>query len=365
MKKNLCILFGGRSPEHEISVISARNICRAISRDKYNLYLLGISKAGDWFFLDGDEIPSDLKSIDTRTSLNLAPTYLTIQNGRGVLICDSKKISTPVDICFPVLHGPYGEDGCIQGLLKAYNIPFVGCGVLGSALGMDKEVMKRLLVQSNIPTAPWMLIRDHSKNSVSYKDIVQNLGSPFFIKPANAGSSVGVHKIKSEDEFAKKIRDSLSYDHKVLAEKFVPGREIECSVMGLNDNPTASLPGEIIAQHEFYSYEAKYLDENGAKLVIPASLDAAVVEKIQQIAKKTFTCLECDGLSRIDFFLTDKNEIYVNEVNTIPGFTQISMYPKMWEATGVTYTNLLTQLLDLAEAKYKKDQSLKFTFIES
>ena len=268
---------------------------------------------------------------------------------------ESKKTST-VDIAFPVLHGSFGEDGCIQGLFKMVNLPFVGCGVLGSSVGMDKEVMKRLLIEAQIPTAKYILI--HSKAPQTFESLSHDLGLPFFIKPANAGSSVGVHKIKSKADFATSLKDAFLYDHKVLAEEFVQGREIECSVLGLNHNPRASTAGEVTPTHEFYSYEAKYLDANGASLQIPAKISAPELAQIQKLACQAFRVLGCDGLSRVDFFLKTDGKAFLNEINTIPGFTKISMYPKMWEASGVSYQNLITQLIELGFQKHQSEESL-------
>ncbi|HPI39409.1 MAG TPA: D-alanine--D-alanine ligase family protein, partial [Pseudobdellovibrionaceae bacterium] len=225
-------------------------------------------------------------------------------------------------------------------------LPYVGCGVLGSAVGMDKEIMKRLLAQAQIPNSPYLVLKRNKPHS--FLQISETLGLPFFIKPARTGSSVGVHKIRNAEDFAQGLEDAFKYDDKILAEKFIKGREIECSVLGSNDHPKASLPGEIVPQHEFYSYDAKYLDANGALLVIPAELSKSVTLEVQEMAKKTYSTLECEGLSRVDFFLTEKNELFVNEINTLPGFTKISMYPKMWEASGLNYKNLITDLIHLA-----------------
>jgi D-alanine-D-alanine ligase len=222
-------------------------------------------------------------------------------------------------------------------------------------------MMKRAFVQAGIPTSEWLVLKSWEAPA-KYEELVLKLGSPFFIKPANAGSSVGVHKIKNAADFAKNLKDAFLYDHKVLAERFIAGREVECSVLGLASAPQASLPGEVIPQHEFYSYEAKYLDDNGAVIRIPAELNQVVVEKIQSLAKKVFSSLDCSGLSRVDFFVTAKNEIFVNEINTIPGFTNISMYPKMWEASGISYQQLISQLIDLALQKAESENKLKRTF---
>jgi D-alanine-D-alanine ligase len=261
-------------------------------------------------------------------------------------------------VVFPVLHGPFGEDGTVQGLLKLANIAFVGAGVLGSAIGMDKDVMKRLLRDAGIPVVRFMVANRYSSNGIDFDDVRDQLGLPLFVKPANLGSSVGIHKVNDRDEFERAVRDALNYDNKILIEECIKGREIECSVLG-NDNPIASVPGEILPRHEFYSYEAKYLDENGAVLEIPAKLPAETSERIRQLATKTFTVLCCEGMARVDFFLRNDEEIIVNEINTIPGFTRISMYPKLWEATGISYSDLIDRLIQLAIERFAGEKRLK------
>src|SRR3989344_7305288 len=240
---------------------------------------------------------------------------------------------------FPVLHGPFGEDGTMQGLLKLANIPFVGADVLGSAIGMDKDAMKRLLRDAGIPIGRFVVLKKNETSS--YKNIVKMLGLPLFIKPANLGSSVGVHKVHNEKGFDEALNDGFSFDTKVIVEEFIDGREIECSVLG-NDDPIASVSGEIIVKDEFYSYNAKYIDEDGAMLEIPAKITKSQVRKVQELAIKTFKILECSGMARVDFFMTKKEKIIVNEINTIPGFTSISMYPKLWEASGIGYSELIS-----------------------
>lgn len=357
MKKKVAIIFGGKSAEHEVSLRSAKNVAAALDLNSYEPLIIGISKQGTWYQFPNTQVFNEITAlVDQKVPKQADPVTLICHQGQPRLFSlESKKISV-VDIAFPVLHGTFGEDGCIQGHFKMMNLPFVGCGVLGSAIGMDKELMKRLLANAQIPSAPYQVLYSHQK--ITYSELDKKLGSPFFIKPANAGSSVGVHKIKSEQDFITKIKDAFLYDHKVLAEQAIVGREIECSVMGLNHQPKASVAGEVIPSHEFYSYEAKYLDENGAAIKIPAELNPDVLKKIQEMACRTFQVLNCDGLTRVDFFLKSNNEILINEVNTIPGFTQISMYPKMWEASGLGYSKLVSELIELGFAKYQSDQSL-------
>jgi len=315
------ILYGGKSAEHEISLLSAKNIYDAIDRTKFEPVLVKIEKSGKWQMTDVFQF----------------------------------------DVIFPMLHGPYGEDGTIQGFLKLADIPFVGPGVLGSAVGMDKDIMKRLFRDAGIPIGKFLTVKSHEK-PMSFAETEAALGSPFFIKPVNMGSSVGISKVRNEAEYIAAVKEAFQYDTKIIIEEFIPGREIECAVLG-NEEPAASLPGEIIPSHDFYSYDAKYLDEKGASLQIPAKLDDGTIKRIQELAVKVFQVLCCEGLSRVDFFLKANGEIIVNEINTMPGFTKISMYPKMWEICGVSYTELITRLIELAISRFKKERELKTSFV--
>ncbi|GHV71718.1 D-alanine--D-alanine ligase [Spirochaetia bacterium] len=355
-KINVGILFGGKSAEHEVSLQSAKNVFDAIDREKYNPVLIGIDKSGRWilnhsakFLLDSSD-PSDTGDL------------VTFVPERGGLVSNlqSPEKTISVDVVFPILHGPFGEDGTVQGLLKLADLPFVGAGVLGSAVGMDKDVMKRLLRDGGVPIGKFRTLRSHQELP-SFQSISDELGLPFFVKPANMGSSVGVSKVHNEDEYAAALRLAFDYDTKAVIEEFIQGRELECSVLG-NEEPAAALPGEVVSSHEFYSYEAKYLDEHGAALEIPAKIPADTAKKIQALAIKTFKVLECEGLGRVDFFLKDSGEIIVNEINTMPGFTRISMYPKMWEASGVSYTELIDRLIELAIARFQKEKRLRTSF---
>lgn len=360
MKKNIAIIFGGKSAEHEVSLNSAGNIYNALDKNLFEPLLLGISKTGTWYQFKSADIFNKYKSLlDQELQQEEQITFISDQSKPWIYSLKTNQKKS-IDCAFPIIHGTMGEDGTLQGFLRILNIPFVGCSVLGSALGMDKEYMKRVMSAAGIANSKYLVLKKNS--NCDYNSIVKTLGSPFFIKPANAGSSVGVHKIKNENDFQAKLNDSFLYDHKVLAEEFMQGREIECSVMGLNDNPKASLPGEVLAKHEFYSYDAKYIDQNGADIVIPARLSEAEIKNIQTIAVKTFQELNCDGLARVDFFLKANGQVYVNEINTLPGFTQISMYPKMWEASGLSYKDLITELIQLAYAKNKLDNQLKVSF---
>ncbi|WP_425058979.1 D-alanine--D-alanine ligase A [Sporomusa carbonis] len=364
MKKiNVGILFGGRSTEHEVSLQSAKNIIDAIDKEKYNITLIGIDKTGHWYLNDSSRFL--LNSNDPKyIALHTTDKDVVIVPGeeRQKLLCISdRSISGTIDVVFPVLHGPYGEDGTVQGLLKLANIPFVGAGVLGSAVGMDKDVTKRLLRDAGIPIAKFLVCHKWDRDNFNFYEISRQLGLPLFVKPANAGSSVGVSKVKNEQQFIKAVQEAFEFDTKVLIEEFVEGREVECAVLG-NENPIASSVGEIIAQQEFYSYEAKYIDENGAILEIPAKLPDDIVKMIQELAVKTFKVLCCEGMARVDFFLTKDNKAIVNEINTIPGFTKISMYPKLWEISGITYGELIDKLIQLALDRHAREQHLKTSY---
>jgi len=354
------IVFGGRSAEHGVSLQSAKNIIDAIDTNKYEVVLIGIDKKGQWHLNEESRFllpvtKSGLPELPiTGENLALVPGK---QNNQVVAISGEQTLGS-LDVIFPILHGPFGEDGTIQGLLKLANIAFVGAGVLGSAIGMDKDVMKRLLRDAGIPVVRFIVANRYSSKEIDFEDASVQLGLPLFVKPANLGSSVGISRVKDREEFECAVRDAFHYDQKIVIEECIKGREIECSVLG-NDNPIASVPGEILPRHEFYSYEAKYLDENGAALEIPAKLPLETSERIRQLAIKTFTVLCCEGMARVDFFLRNGEEIIVNEINTIPGFTRISMYPKLWEATGISYSELIDKLIELAIERFEREKRLK------
>jgi D-alanine-D-alanine ligase len=354
-KLNVGVLFGGKSAEHEISLLSARNIYEALDREKYNPILIGIDKQGRWHLNDETHwLPDSGDPRLIRASEAGSPVALLPSCG-GVLTGQIR-----LDVVFPILHGPLGEDGTIQGLLKLAGIPFVGAGVLGSAAGMDKDLMKRLLRDAGVPIGDFICLRSHEEIP-RFEEVTARLGLPFFAKPANMGSSVGVHKIHTQEEYLPGIADAFKYDSKIVIEEFIPGRELECAVLG-NEEPQASVPGEIKSAHEFYSYEAKYIDENGAVTEIPARIPGETAERVRELAVKTFKVLECEGLGRVDFFLKDSGEVIVNEINTMPGFTRISMYPKLWEASGVSCTELIDRLIVLALERFKKEKVLATSF---
>lgn len=354
------ILFGGRSAEHEVSLQSAKNIVDAIDKNKYEVVLIGIDKEGGWHLDEGSRFL--LQTAETEMpELPASGENLAMVPGKQqeqLVPLSGQQAPGSLDVVFPILHGPFGEDGTVQGLLKLANIPFVGAGVLGSAVGMDKDVMKRLLRDAGIPIARFITLHKFSGQEVDFDNARDQLGLPLFIKPANLGSSVGIHKVSDREEFGRAVRDAFKYDNKVLIEECIVGREIECSVLG-NDKPVASVLGEILPRHEFYSYEAKYLDESGAALEIPAKLSDDISERIRQTAIKTFSVLCCEGMARVDFFLRNGEEIIVNEINTIPGFTRISMYPKLWEASGLPYGELIDKLIRFAMEKFEREKGLK------
>jgi D-alanine-D-alanine ligase len=365
-KIKVAILFGGQSAEHEVSLQSAGNVAAAIDRKKYDVVLIGIDKKGRWYlneeskFLLQADSPKLIKLQKAGDSLALVPGD---QSGQLISLSDNRPVG-PIDVVFPVLHGPFGEDGTVQGLLKLANVPFVGAGVLGSAVGMDKDVMKRLLRDAGIPVANFLVLNRFSQDEIDFDTVTSSLGTPVFVKPTNLGSSVGISKAQCEEEFREAINLAFQYDNKIMVEEYIEGREIECSVLG-NDDPIASLPGEIVLQREFYSYEAKYIDEDGAVLEIPAKLDDKVTKKVQDYAIKTFKAICCEGMARVDFFLSQTGDVVVNEINTIPGFTNISMYPKLWEASGIGYSELIDRLIQLAIERFNRERQLRTDAFES
>ncbi|MFQ5993581.1 MAG: D-alanine--D-alanine ligase [Acidiferrobacterales bacterium] len=359
-KVRVGILFGGRSAEHEVSLQSAKSIVDAIDQSKYEVTLIGVDKDGQWYLNDASTFLLNADSPKL-IALNKSTENVTLATGAScgdlVSLRGSGSVAA-LDVVFPVLHGPYGEDGSVQGLFKLANIAFVGSGILGAAVSMDKDVMKRLLAQAGLPTPKWRTINSASRERFSYSDIVDELGSPCFIKPANLGSSVGVAKVHNETTFKAAMHDAFRYDNKILIEEFIDGHEVECSVLG-NEEPIASVPGEVVPAHEFYSYDAKYIDEKGAELRIPADLPKDVVEQVRDLAVRAFKVLCCDGMARVDFFVTGGGKVYVNELNAIPGFTKISMYPKLWQASGIAYSELIDKLIQLALERHQRDSKLK------
>jgi len=352
-KIKVAVIFGGRSAEHKVSLRSAKNIVAALNREKYDPVLIGIDNDGQWHF-HGDTM--QLIHADDPSKIEMKETgkvYIS-QNAddHHVLSSDNADILSKIDVIFPVLHGTYGEDGAIQGFAKLANLPCVGPGILGSSVGMDKDIMKRLLRDAGIGIADFIMVKKHKYNHLTYDTVVKKLGSELFIKPANMGSSVGISYVRSESEFRPALDLAFQFDTKVIIEEKVVGREIECAVLG-NEEPKASIPGEVIPKDGFYSYERKYLDESGAVLGIPADLNDEQIKAIQQLSLEVYQCLELDGLTRVDVFLKEDDGIVVNEVNTLPGFTEISMYPTLWQVSGIEKADLIDQLIQLAIDKHK------------
>jgi D-alanine-D-alanine ligase len=341
------VLFGGRSGEHEVSLASAASVLRGLDPDKYEAVPIGISKEGHWFVGSAAQkmLPEVLKA-GQRVVMAADPTdaaLIPLDRSGGA---DGQRL----DVVFPVMHGTYGEDGTIQGLLDLAGLPFVGAGVLGSAIGMDKDVAKKLLQQAKIPVVPWLTVyrADWEQNPPAIKEEIEKKFSyPVFVKPATLGSSVGMSKVHSREELAPALDLASEFAMKILVERAVNAREIEVSVLG-NHQPKASVPGEIVPHREFYDYTAKYLEE-GTALIIPAKLRPAQIKKIQALAVSAFRALELSGMARVDFFLEKEGgKLFLNEVNTIPGFTSISMYPKLWEASGIPFRELIDRLIALA-----------------
>ncbi len=354
------VLFGGQSAEHEISLLSARSVVAAMDRNRYEIVLIGIEKNGEWYTYPSLEThlinPTDPKKI----RLKAVDTPVALVAKLGLVGLGSHDFEQAIDLLFPVLHGTYGEDGTIQGLCKLVGIPFVGAGILSSAVNMDKDVMKRLLREEGIPIAKSLSFTKTQFTAELFTFIQETLGLPFFVKPANTGSSVGISKIKHASEFLDKCHQAFQFDNKIIFEENIVGREIECSVLG-NEDPIASLPGEVVPQHghEFYSYEAKYLDDDGARLDIPAQVTEAESTEIRRVAIAAYTSLYCEGMARVDMFLQADGQVLLNEVNTIPGFTKISMYPKLWEISGITYSQLINRLIELAFERFNREADLQ------
>ena len=354
------VIFGGKSPEHNISLLSASNVIENMDPELYEVVLLAIDRNGIWHY---DKGPLNLNNPGDAQLVSL-PDYnniviLSQNTGDGAIIDEEsgRQVAT-VDVLYPVLHGAFGEDGAIQGLAKVAGLPCVGCGILGSAAGMDKDVTKRLLRDSEIGVADFVTLRKGYNDQMTYDEIKDKIGGDLFIKPANLGSSVGVSFVDNEEDFNKAVKLGFEYDPKVIVEEKVVGREIECAVMG-NEKPAASVIGEILPKTEWYTFENKYVDDDGAGLEIPAKLTKEESELARRIAIETYIKLECCGLTRVDMFLKPGGEIIVNEVNTLPGFTKISMYPKLWGESGIPYQDLITKLIQLAIEKFESEKMLR------
>ncbi|MFP8966022.1 D-alanine--D-alanine ligase family protein [Pokkaliibacter sp. CJK22405] len=354
MTMNVVVLFGGRSAEHEVSQRSAANVIAALDRQRFHIMPVYIDFSGNWYRLEDNDDISQPVVTDQLDEVLLSR--------QGLINFETHAIEN-VDVIFPVLHGPYGEDGAIQGLCKVMDLPCVGSDILGSAIGMDKDIAKRLLNDAGIPVAEYVMVRaGHSE--LDLQALEAKLGYPMFVKPANMGSSVGVSKVESWQALQPAIEEALRFDAKVLIEAAIDGREIECAVLG-NLNLESSTVGEVATSDHFYSYSKKYLNEAGTDLMIPAALDEDTIQRARAMAEKTYAVLEARGLARVDMFVTPQGDLYVNEINTLPGFTSISMYPKLWEASGLQVTELLSRLIDLAREHYRSQHTLQVRYLNA
>jgi D-alanine--D-alanine ligase len=367
-KIKVAVVFGGQSTEHEVSRVSAQSVLENIDRSKYDVAMIGITKEGRWLRYNGsiEKIGSGEWEKIAVASLESSKCKCLEENNGALQVSSARSIidnteadGKPIDVVFPVLHGANGEDGTIQGLFELANIPYVGCGVLGSAVGMDKAYTKIIFEKVGIPQGKYVVV---SRKSLSkdldsvIAEVEATLIYPCFVKPSNAGSSVGVSKAHDREELISALSFAARFDRRILVEEFINGREIECAVLG-NDEPIASTVGEVIPCNDFYDYEAKYQSGDDSTVVIPAELDRKTVKAIQDYAVKAFKSLDCSGLSRVDFFVhKDTSEIYINEINTMPGFTSISMYPKLWEASGIPYSELISKVIELAIERYKDNE---------
>lgn len=349
--KTICVIFGGRSPEHDISCISAASVVRNLDKSKYNIYTIGITKHGKWLLFDGS--PDDIENGSWENK-NVKKAFISPDTSDGGILVfgENGTENIKVDVIFPVLHGEYGEDGTIQGLFELSGIKYVGVGVSGSANGMDKTLSKIVFANAGIPQADWVTVTDSDDVDEKIGEIENKIGYPCFVKPASTGSSVGVGKAADRDSLSVAIKNALTFCPKVLVEENIDGQEVECPVLG-NINADAGEVGEIIPTVEFYDFDAKYKD-NSTKLRIPAKVSDEAREQIREYAKRAFAALGGQGLSRVDFFVRKSDgKVILNEINTLPGFTSISMYPKLWKAMGVEYSDLLDRLISLAEKRIK------------
>jgi D-alanine-D-alanine ligase len=380
-KLRVGVLFGGRSSEHEISLRSALTIMSAMDPEKYEIVPIGIDHDGVWYLEDNalKVLADTTPSLAALSAGDTPVTLLPHPDNRSLVIAPNASGATlgaiartggiaagPIDVFFPVLHGTYGEDGTVQGLLELAGIPYVGAGVLASAVGMDKDVQKRLLRAARVPVVDYHAVEraEWREHPALARSLARDLGFPVFVKPNAIGSSIGVNKVKRAADLDAALEDAFQYDRKALIEASCVGREFEVAVLG-NDHPEATLPGEVIVKggHDFYSYDSKYVDPNGSETKIPAAIPKAVAKKISSIAARAFKALSLRGMARVDFLATrDLKRIYVNEVNTIPGFTSISMYPKLWEASGLPLPKLIERLIELALEEHSERSTLKTTY---
>ncbi len=357
-KARVGIIFGGKSAEHEVSLQSARNVVAALDRSRFEPVLIGVDKQGLWHLCD--EADYLLHADDpARIALNTAGPLLAVVPGdeaAPLRLLDGGAPLPALDVVFPVVHGTLGEDGALQGLLRIAGLACVGSGVLGSAAAMDKDATKRLLRDAGLAVAPFACVQ--AGDDVDHDALLALLGLPLFVKPANQGSSVGVSKVRDRAQFDAALALAFEYDRKVLVESAIVGREVECAVLG-NAHPQASTVGEVVLHDEFYSYETKYISAHGAEVVVPAVMGDAERERVRTVALQAYRALDCAGLARVDVFLQADGQVVVNEVNTLPGFTRISMYPKLWQASGLGYGELVTRLIELALERHVTEAAFK------
>jgi D-alanine-D-alanine ligase len=356
-KLRVGIVFGGRSVEHEVSIASATSILQALDPSRYDVSLLCVDTEGRWRLGGPGALPANAGRGE-EVSLPAVP-------GDGTLVASgSQRPVGRLDVIVPIIHGTGGEDGCMQGFLELAGVPYVGSGVLGSALQMDKEVAKRLLRAEGIPVVPWVSVRRSELaggGEAAVDRALREIGLPAFVKPASLGSSVGISKARTRAELLEGLRQAARYDEKLLVEQAINAREIEVGVLG-DEAPEASVVGEIVPKRDFYDYESKYVDED-TELLVPAPLDEALAERVRALALRAFRTLEGSGLARVDFFLDrESGEIYLNELNSLPGFTEVSMYPRLWKASGLSYPALLDRLIELALARHRRRAELERTY---
>jgi D-alanine-D-alanine ligase len=358
MKLNLGLIFGGRSGEHEVSLQSARSITNNVDTNKYNLHLIAMDKSGNWYLADENHYlnnADDPSAISLNIKSGQQVALIPLNNSNSLIRLSDNKKMTSLDVVFPIIHGTYGEDGCLQGYMAILNIPCVGADVLGSAIGMDKLITKELLMKEGIPVANYFLIESSENLDKTIRNIEKKFDYPVFVKPASSGSSVGVYKANNRDALIDSVKKALRFDRRILIEEAIQGREIECAILG-NTELIASVPGEIIPRHEFYSYEAKYIDIEGAQLDAPANIPFNTATRIQELAKKAYKVLSCSGMARVDMFLKPDGELVMNEINTLPGFTKISMYPRLMELSGIPYKELIDRLISLAFERHNQQE---------
>ncbi|MBL7843210.1 MAG: D-alanine--D-alanine ligase [Cyclobacteriaceae bacterium] len=350
VKRKVALLYGGRSVEHGVSVNSGRNIFEFIDKERFEVVPIGISQNGQWFLTQGVT-----KEVEQGKALGL---ILDPKNAGLILLASGDRIK--IDLVFPVLHGTDGEDGSIQGLIKALDLPMVGTGVLGSSVSMNKIIAKKMLKEAGVPVTKFLTFNYRDKKKINFEEIVKKLKLPFMVKSASLGSSVGVSKVSKKTEFKKALDEAFRYDHEIIIEEFITGREIECAIMG-NTPAIASNPGEIVIQknYAFYTFDAKYVDPDAVKIEVPAKLDRASVKTIREVSLKAYEALRCEDFARVDLFLTKKGKVYVNEINTIPGFTNSSMFPMMWKERGISFTDMISKLITYALERFAESKRIE------